>query len=305
MRMSHPAPTPVQYDDLLPHQSLGSGVPRVIHQVYATKDLPEIIRRNIDQLKALNPEWEHRLYDDADMADFISQHYGPTIRAYYERINPKYGASRADFFRYLLIYRFGGVYLDIKSSLGLPLDTTLHSDEAYILSVWRNGRGERFEGWGRHPQLKDIGGQEFQQWHIIAAPGHPFLRAVILGVLRNIDSYNPFRHDTGKTGVLTVTGPIAYTRAITPLLRSFPHRLLSNHEDLGLVYSIFGSTTGREHKSIFRFHYTELREPVVRMSGSLGFVWRLLGPLQIQFKRIREAALALEKRIPSRRVLRG
>ena len=76
--------------------------------------------------------------------------------------------------------------------------------------------GEPFEGWGLHPECGPYG--EYQQWHIIAAPQHAFLRATISAVMWNIDNYSIEHHGVGKPGVLRTTGPIAYTKAITPLV---------------------------------------------------------------------------------------
>ena len=114
--------------------------------------------------------------------------YWSAVCSFYERINRIYGVARTDFFRYLLMYWQGGVYLDIKSTATRPLDEVLTSSD-YHLSQWRNGPGERYEGWGSYP---DIGmTSEFQQWHIVAPPKYPFLKAVITKVMRNIDYYQP------------------------------------------------------------------------------------------------------------------
>ena len=261
--------------EILPVFPAGAGIPKIIHQIYFNVDqkLPSILEENVQRIMALNPGWEHRLYDEGDIIDFIASTYGRRVLDYYSRINEKYGASRADLFRYLMMYKHGGVYLDVKASLERPLDSVLLTDDVYLLSRWRNAKGEQFEGWGIHKPLREIGGQEFQQWHIIAAPGHPFLRAVIERVLHNIDSYNPAWHQTGKGGVLWLTGPVAYTLAITPLLHQHRHRLIGSHDELGLIYSIFSSTTDEAHKSLFKYHYSELTDPVVDVSGAKRLLW--------------------------------
>jgi len=289
--------------DVFPERA---SIPQIIHQVYYSKNLPAEIQANVAKITGLNPGWEYRFYDDADMVDFITSNYGPRVLAYYNRINSKYGASRADLFRYLLMYKVGGVYLDIKSSLEKPLDSVLRKDDVYLLSRWRNARGERYEGWGCHDQLKAIGGQEFQQWHIIAASGHPFLRAVIDDVMGNIDDYNPVLHDVGKSGVLRVTGPIAYTQAISPLLQQYRHRLVDGQDDVGLTYSIYSADSNWAHKSIFKFHYTELREPVTVLTGARKILWTVWGPVQNQvIHRARDFVFALSKRFRAQPLRRG
>jgi hypothetical protein len=57
--------------------------------------MPDVLERNLAKIKSLNPGWEHRL-DDGDIVEFIGSSYRPKVLAQYERINPKYGAARAD-----------------------------------------------------------------------------------------------------------------------------------------------------------------------------------------------------------------
>ena len=251
--------------ELLPVFPSGCAVPRVLHQCYG-RAVPPSIEQTIERTLAINPRWEHRLYDDQGMAAFIEGAYGRRILDYYQRINPKYGAARADLFRYLLLYKCGGIYLDIKSAAEKPLDEVLRPDDVYLLSGWRTSeKDDQFEGLGSHTELAHIGGEEFQQWHIVAAPGHPFLKAVIENVLRNIDCYNPGLHGTGKIGVLRLTGPIAYTLAIHPLLHAHKHRIVESHGDLGFNYNIFSLSASDTyaHAVLFKTHYSMLTEPVV------------------------------------------
>ena len=97
-------------------------------------DLPHEIEQNIAHLRQSNPEYEYHLFDDEEIRAFILEHYGEVIWGYYQRIAPPYGAARADFFRYLLMYQLGGVYLDIKSSLDRPLREVLRDDDQFLLT---------------------------------------------------------------------------------------------------------------------------------------------------------------------------
>lgn len=248
---------------LLPEFSVSDRIPKILHQTYKTKDVPSEYLDNINQLKRQNPSWEFVLYDDADIVKFIKDYYGDVILDYYNRISPKYGAARADLFRYLLIYKKGGVYLDIKSSLEKPLDTIIYPDDQYILSHWGSSDGVKMERWNYHPELTQIGAREFQQWHIIAASGHPFIKRVIEYVLQNIDDYMPEIHGIGQVGTLRTTGPIAYTSAIYPILHLHHHRLVENHQELGLKYSIYDNPTRHRDTS----HYTEIKTSLINLKG--------------------------------------
>jgi hypothetical protein len=217
------------------------------------------------------------LYGDADIIGFINKYYGSYVLRCFEKINPLYGAARADLFRYLLMYQCGGVYLDIKSTIYKPLDEVLRPDDQYILSQWRNKLGETYQGWGLYPDLSHFPGGEFQQWHIVARPQHPFLKSVIANVLRNIESYRPYNQGVGKIGVLRTTGPVAYTLSIVPFLKKFPYRFVDIQKDLNFSYSIYESSGFSFHQSIFKNHYSTLKEPLItRSKNPLSFAREVL-----------------------------
>jgi len=212
--------------------------------------MPDVLVKHIRGLRSLNSDWEHRLYDDADCLRFIRENYDTKVLRSFQAIDPAYGAARADLFRYLLLYKVGGVYLDIKSGCRKPLNLFLREDDELLLSHWQDPKD------GYHPELGISA--EFQQWHIMARAGHPFLSAVISHVLDNLGNYDPLKDGVGKEAVLKTTGPIAYTRAIEPLLQHHPWRLF-NAEAEGVVYSVVPNG----HTRMFRKHYSKVKRPLV------------------------------------------
>jgi hypothetical protein len=237
-------------------------IPKILFQTSGTSDLPEALARNVAELREMNPQWDYQFYDDRAVEGFIRREYGSTILRDYLKIRPVYGAARADLFRYLAIYRYGGVYLDIKSRFQRPIDEVLQGDESYVLSQWSNGPGERYAGFGLKPEVAEIPGGEFQQWHVIAAPGHPFLHAVLQGLFSGIGQYRPWLHGTGKAGVLRLTGPLHYTRTIAPLIKVYPCKVVRRESELSLDYSVvFGDT----HRTLFKTHYTQHELPIVQL----------------------------------------
>jgi len=268
----------------LPAAREGRGIPRLIHQIYlpGADALPAAERAVVAALGARNPGWEHRLHDAGAARTFIAGEYGAAVLALWEAIDPAYYAARADLLRYLLLYRHGGVYLDVKSTALAPLDSVLDPADAFLLGQWPDQRDLPARA-SRFRELRHVAGGEYQQWVIVAAPGHPFLRAVIAAVLANIAGYRSFRDGVGAKGVLAVTGPIAYTRAIHPIRDRHPHRLVA-FEALGLRYRaadglhLADTAAGR--------HYAQLHRPVVRR-----------GPLETA---LAEALLPPAKRLWSR-----
>ena len=238
-------------------------IPKKIFQLIADKkDINPQLQKNIKYIREKNPDWEYTLMDDTDMEEYLRNNYEPEILDLYLRINPKYGAARADFFRYLLMYREGGVYLDIKSAATIPLSEMLLPDDEYIICHWP------------HPtnsiELGDLKG-EYQQWHIICRPYHPFLYHVIQKVVQNILSYEPKVLGIGRKGVLRTTGPIVYTNAIKPIRKMYRHRFVEFPDYIGLKYnnlgyggSLFMFIKGHSHRTVYsKPHYSKINESII------------------------------------------
>jgi inositol phosphorylceramide mannosyltransferase catalytic subunit len=109
---------------------------------------------------------------------------------------------------------------------------------------------------------------EIQQWNIIAAPMHPLLLDVLRYVLGRIARYDAAVHGVGFKGVLRLTGPIAYTRAIVRSQHKPPPRVVRNHIELGLVYSVMEKDGKYAHQKLFgKSHYTKLKTPIIRAAA--------------------------------------
>ncbi|QCO20467.1 hypothetical protein C9E88_002480 [Acinetobacter cumulans] len=245
-------------------------IPRIIHQTYSTNDIPLDIQSIIFQLKKNNPNWIYKFYNDKDVLHYIKDNFDDEILDAYLSINGKYGAARADFFRYLVVYNEGGVYLDIKSTCVYSLDSIINENDEIILCHWQNEVGMKSQFAGMHNELKECKFGEFQQWHVIAKPRSAFLEAVIKSIIENLKSYNPWTHGVGKPAVLRITGPIAYTKAIIPLLKNHPYTFYRYDKDIGLVYSNLNHDF--KHMEIMNSHYSRCSDSVV---GNLNLINRL------------------------------
>lgn len=236
-------------------------ITKIIHQTCRDKNtLPPAIQANIEKLQQLNGDWEYHLYDNDDVEKFIRDQYSEGMYRLFKRINPKYGAAMADFFRYLVVFKLGGVYLDVKSSVAKPLNEVILPEDTYLISQWPNKLGEPFQGHGLHPDLSMVPGGEFEQWHIVAGKDHPFLASAINRTIFNIENYSTQLHGTGNLGVWRTTGPICYTLALFPLLSKYRHRIV-NITELSFRYSVL--KRGEHRESDFGEHYSTLNEPVV------------------------------------------
>jgi len=110
-----------------------SNIPLVLYQTWYTKSLPPKMAECVDKLKRENPEFEHHLYDDADCREFIRMNFDETVIEAYDRLIP--GAYKADLWRYCILYKNGGLYLDIKFQCenGFKLIEFANEDVVYVL----------------------------------------------------------------------------------------------------------------------------------------------------------------------------
>jgi mannosyltransferase OCH1-like enzyme len=87
-------------------------IPLNIYQTFHTKDLPTKMKECVETLKKQNPEFVHHLFDDDDCRKFIKDNFKEEVLKAYDSIIP--GAFKSDLWRYCILYKNGGIYMDIK-----------------------------------------------------------------------------------------------------------------------------------------------------------------------------------------------
>jgi hypothetical protein len=92
-------------------------IPKVVMQTHY--DFGVVPPKVAEQFERLAPDFERVLFDDEAAASFIRKHYSEETAGVFESFSV--GAFKADFFRYCYLYVEGGIYLDIKTELVIPL----------------------------------------------------------------------------------------------------------------------------------------------------------------------------------------
>ena len=175
-----------------------------IFQSWHTKQLHPLIQQKINSFKELNSDYTYYLYDDNDMDDFVNQHFIGEISELYNKLNII--VAKVDFWRYLVLYKYGGIYLDMDSSIEKPLNELIkHEDQAIITA----------EG---NPNL-------YVQWSLIFSKEHPILKKTIELICNNIKN-NRYPNNIHK-----MTGPTVYTEAINEIHMELFNNII-NHQDI-------------------------------------------------------------------------
>jgi len=89
-----------------------SVIPLNIFQTWHTKTLPPLMTNAVNTIINVNPRFKYCLYDDNDCRDFIKNSFPENVLNAYDTLIP--GAYKADLWRYCILYKEGGIYLDIK-----------------------------------------------------------------------------------------------------------------------------------------------------------------------------------------------
>ena len=162
-------------------------IPRVIYQTWSSKTLPPKMAACVDRLKQANPEFEHRLYDDADCRQFIQTHFEPEVLEAYNCLVP--GAFKADLWRYCILYEKGGVYVDIKFQCepGFSFEDILSKGENLYIREYNH------KGTGLYPHILYTG-------VIASKPKNPVFQKCIRQIVENCKNryYGP--EHTAPTG---------------------------------------------------------------------------------------------------------
>ena len=155
-------------------------IPKRIIQFRIGKPIEQTLRARavMSNTRLLHPDYEFLFFDEAGVEEFITREF-PQYRAVFNSF--RFLIQRCDFFRYLAIYRYGGFYFDLDVLLACNLSDLLEHGcvfpfEALTLSHYMR-KSLRMD-W-------QIGNYAFG-----AAPGHPFLEAIIRNCVRGQDDPN-------------------------------------------------------------------------------------------------------------------
>ena len=162
-------------------------IPKIIYQTWKTKELPPGVVAIRKRIQELNPEYTMELFDDNDIDDFIKTNFNEKIYSCFSQLNV--GAAKADFWRYCILYKNGGVYLDIDSEITAPLRDLIQDTDQCIITREKN------------PGI-------FCNWILIFEPKHPIMIKTILNCCHNIIHRS-------SSDLLYLTGPRGpYRKAI-------------------------------------------------------------------------------------------
>ena len=156
-------------------------IPKIIHQTWKTIDIPEQWKDAVNSCKIINKYFEYMLWTHETMDIFVKKYYSYFYKIYKSY---KYDIQRCDAFRYLVLYKYGGIYLDMDIICNQNLKDFLQ----YELVLARSSNVEI----------------NFSNSFFMIIPNHPFFKYCIDNLSKNVNKYQYF----GKhLHVMYSTGP--------------------------------------------------------------------------------------------------
>lgn len=231
---------------------------------------PEI-KLNMQKIRETNPDYKFCYFDDEKMEKFMQEEMDDVVYDAYMKVS--HPVMKADFFRYCIVYKRGGVYLDLKSGPKKPLSQiiTEENKDKLLVGTWMTySLLPSYFAENLHWCLFDKG--EYMQWFIASPSHHPAMKAVIDQVVYNITVLFPHAYKTfdekvkkrlfyGSHGVFLCTGPIAYTYAIEKYIEKRGNKDIVNmgcHNESHFPFkynTAYSATHG--HQKVNKNHYSK------------------------------------------------
>lgn len=106
--------------------------PKKIHQIlFGETEKYAQFKSNTRDLKLLNPEYQHTLWDEESAESLMKEKYGQYIN-FYSKLSV---LEKTDFFRYILMYEHGGIYFDLDMEFHRPLNYFFTNTHIYFRNV--------------------------------------------------------------------------------------------------------------------------------------------------------------------------
>jgi hypothetical protein len=156
-------------------------IPKVIIQTYKSDDIHPFIVNNINNMLDKNPEYNYNLITDEEAEKLIQRNFDIFVYNAYKKLN--LGAAKGDFIRYIALYVYGGIYLDLDSSIDCDLNSFIPPDKDFVF-------------------LYDYD-KNMIQWMFMTTAKNKILYYVILEMIKRIER--------GERNIFLATGPALFT----------------------------------------------------------------------------------------------
>ena len=183
-------------------------IPKWIHHIWfdfgktpKCNRIPSAYEKTINECKDLNPTWKCTIWYDTDAYQFVTQYF-PEFLSIFVRVLP---IQRVDIFRYMLMYEYGGIYLDTDVECHKSFDSLIDMIEHSS----RKGPGNL----AILSKSRDFYG--INNGTLMSTKKHPLWILLLKQIKQDLDQPTWWQKVWKWHGwpVISTTGPIALSRA--------------------------------------------------------------------------------------------
>ena len=236
-------------------------IPNNIFQIWLNNDflIPYDIYYNITKLKNINKDWKYYLITSRIIDKIFENEidkFSLKIKTIYYNINPNYYAVKSDLIRYYLIYKYGGIYLDIKSNCKIGINNLINSNKIKLFN-WCEPKTSFNFNKIFFPRMKKLLGPEIIQWFLLYPPNHYIIKIVLDNI---INTYNLYKSNKDiKQDVYEFTGPILYSNIIYKYFNKKECEL----NNCFYNYLKFNNLNANHKLYYNKTHYSNLKEKII------------------------------------------
>lgn len=167
-------------------------IPYTIIQTNEKAEVPEGMLIATKTILNKNPEYDYLYFTNEKAREYIADNFSKQVLDAYDKVLP--GAYKADLFRYCILYKMGGVYIDMGMIMLTNLDDLISDTDSFI-----------------SPEDNNTGG--IYNAFMCCEPGHPIVKEALWSSVENI------LQGKMEDGPLSITGPILLARAFEKVIK--------------------------------------------------------------------------------------
>ena len=111
-------------------------IPKIIYRSWKTQNFHPKIYKQIKKMLDLNKDYDQVIYTDEQINDYVLSNYDSEVYKAFNKLTVM--TAKVDFWRYLILYQKGGIYLDIDSTINSKISTFLNEDDDALITAETN-----------------------------------------------------------------------------------------------------------------------------------------------------------------------
>lgn len=171
-------------------------IPNNFMQTWKTKDIPDKWKISPITIKKYLPSYNYCLMTDSDNINFVKKYFP----RFYERFkNFRYNIMRADAIRYLWLFKYGGIYMDLDFYLKGDISKLIDKNKKLVFV-----------------EYDSVAGKQYTNSLMMSSKNHPFWLMVIDEMMKE----KPWRF-LKSIEVYNTTGPYMLSKVIRKYIRKY------------------------------------------------------------------------------------